>query len=181
VDVDMSEPRLESVQVMRGQSGPFTGVRLGDAVAYEFELDESLMPRPGTTRLERVYVLLDVGVQLSNPPYWRGRDAACWYVDLVTVTGGNGRFTVWDQYVDLIVATDGRPYRMLDLDEFAAAVQQGALSWSDAVDALRRWQRFLDRYLHEERFPAAGWTDFPPAVIKPLAALPAPLSASHGR
>jgi hypothetical protein len=105
----MSQPRLESVQVMRGQSGPFPGVRLGDAIAYEFELDESLVPRPGTTRLERVYVLLDVGVQLSNPPYWHGTDAACWYVDLVTVTGGNGRFTVWDQYIDLIVATDGRP------------------------------------------------------------------------
>ena len=67
---------------------------------------------------------------------------------------------------------------MMDLDDFAAAVQEGALSWSDAVDALRRWQRFLDRYLHDERFPAAGWTDFPPAVIEPLVALPAPLSAS---
>jgi len=177
VDVDMSEG-LESVQVMRGQSGPFPGVRLGDAIAYEFELDESLVLRPGTTRLERVYVLLDVGVQLSNPPYWRGKDAVCWYVDLVTVTGGNGRFTVWDQYVNLIVAIDGRPYRMLDLDKFAAAVQEGALSWSDAVDALRRWQLFLDRYLHDERFPATGWTDFPPAVIKPLVALPTPLSAS---
>jgi len=43
-----------------------------------------------------------------------------------------------------MVATDGRPYRMLELDEFAAAVREGALSWSDAVDALRRWQRFLD-------------------------------------
>jgi hypothetical protein len=178
VDVDMRAPRLEPVQVMRGQSGPFPGARRGDAVAYEFELHEALVPRPGTTRLERVFVLLDVGIQLSNPPYWHGADAACWYVDLVTVSGGNGRFTVWDRYVDLIVATDGRPYRMLDLDEFATAVQEGALSWSDAVDALRRWQRFLDRYLHRERFPAAGWADFPPAVIEPLAALPAPLSAS---
>ena len=83
-------------------------------MAYEFELDDSLVPRPGTTRLERVFVLLDVGVQLSNPPYWHGEDAACWYVDLVTVAAGDGMFTVWDQYVDLIVATDGRPYRMLD-------------------------------------------------------------------
>lgn len=176
----MSEARPEPVQVMRGQSGPFRGVRLGDAVAYEFELDHSVVPRPGTTRLERVFVLLDVGVQLSNPPYWRGEDAACWYVDLVAVSGGNGRFTVWDQYVDLIVATDGRPYRMLDLDEFAVAVQQGALSWSEATDALRRWQLFLDRYLHRERFPAAGWIDFPPAAITPLAALPPPLAARHG-
>jgi hypothetical protein len=33
--------------------------------------------------LERVFVLLDLGVQLSNPPWWHGDDAACWYVDLV--------------------------------------------------------------------------------------------------
>jgi hypothetical protein len=66
---------------------------------------------------------------------------------------------------------------MEDLDDFAAAVQEGALPPSDAVDGLRRWQRFLDRYLHRGRFPAVGWRDFPPAVIEPLAALPAPLSA----
>jgi hypothetical protein len=163
---------------MRGHSGPFPGVRLGDAMAYEFELDESLVPRPGRTRLERAYVLLDVGVQLSNPPSWHGDDAACWYVDLVAVSGDRGRITVRDLYADLIVATDGRPYQMLDLDDFANAVQEGALSWPDAVDALRRWQRFLDRHLHRGQFPAAGWADFPPAVIEPLAALPAPLSAS---
>lgn len=175
--MEANEPRLEWVQVMRGDSGPFPGARLGDALAYEFELAPSRVPRPGMTRLERVFVLLDVGVQLSNPPYWRGKDAGCWYVDLVAVSGGNSAFTVTDLYVDVIIATDGRPYRMLDLDEFAIAVDEGALSWSDAIDALQRWQRFLDRYVHSERFPAATWTDFPPAAITPLAALPAPLAA----
>jgi hypothetical protein len=89
----VGESRLERVQVMRGEAGPFAGVRLGQAIAYEFELDDSFVPRlrPGMTRLERVFVLLDVGVQLSNPPYWRGSDAACWYVDLVAVSGGDGR------------------------------------------------------------------------------------------
>src|SRR5262245_3189843 len=118
---------------MRGDSGPFVGMRLGDAIAYEFELDRSVVPRPGMTRLERVFVLLDVGVQLSNPPYWQGADAACWYVDLVDVSGADGRFTVWDQYIDVIVATDGRPYRILDLDEFATAVHQGALTLPQAL------------------------------------------------
>jgi len=59
----------------------------------------------------------------------------------------------------------------------AVAIKDGALSPSDAIDALTRWQPFLDRRLHTERFPAAGWTDFPPAVITPLAALPTPLPA----
>jgi hypothetical protein len=175
----MCQSRLEPIQVMRGDAGPFAGVRLGDALAYEFLLDDTLVPRPGTTRLERVFVLLDLGVQLSNPPWWHGDDAACWYVDLVAISGGDGRYQVWDQYVDVIVATDGRPYRMLDLDEFADAIRQGVLSLPDALDALGRWQRFLDRHLHTQRLPTAGWSDFPPAAIAPLADLPAPLAAHH--
>jgi hypothetical protein len=176
----MRQPQLEPIQVMRGDSGPFPGVRLGGAIAYEFLLDDRLVPRPGASRLERVFVLLDLGVQLSNPPAWHGDDAACWYVDLVAVSGGDGRYEIWDQYVDVIVPTDGRPYRMLDLDEFADAIRHGALSWADALDALGRWQQFLDRHLHTQRFPTAGWSDFPPAAIAPLANLPAPLAA-HDR
>lgn len=64
----MRRPDLEPILVMRGNAGPFPGARLGDAIAYEFHLDPTLVPRPGTTLLERVYVLLDLGVQLSNPP-----------------------------------------------------------------------------------------------------------------
>jgi hypothetical protein len=171
----MNQLSPQPVQVMRGESGPFSGARLGDAVAYEFELDESFVPRPGKTRLERVFVLLDVGVQLSNPPYWRDERAACWYVDLVGVARAGDTFTVHDLYIDVIIATDGRPYRMLDLDEFAEAIRDGALALPVAIDALARWQRFLDRYVHADRFPASGWTDFPPAAIEALALLPAPL------
>jgi hypothetical protein len=61
------------------------------------------------------------------------------------------------------------------------AIRHGALSWADALDALGRWQRFLDRHLHNQRFPTAGWSDFPPAAIAPLADLPAPLAAHHRR
>ena len=55
----MRQSRLEPIQMMRGDAGPFPGVRLGDAIAYEFLLDDTLVPPPGTTRLERVFVLLD--------------------------------------------------------------------------------------------------------------------------
>jgi hypothetical protein len=37
---------------------------------------------------------------------------------------------------------------------------------------LRRWQRFLDRYLHAGRAPASAWTNFPTAAIAPLLDLP---------
>jgi Protein of unknown function (DUF402) len=175
----MPQPDLEPIHVMRGDAGPFPGIRLGEAIAYEFSLDPSLTPRPGTTRLERVYVLLDLGVQLSNPPSWHGSDAACWYIDLVSVTHHDGQFQVWDLYADVIVATDGRPYRMLDLDELANAIHHGAVPLAVGLDGLGRWQQFLDRHLHTQRMPAAGWTDFPPAAIAPLRALPAPLAALH--
>jgi predicted RNA-binding protein associated with RNAse of E/G family len=42
---------------------------------------------------------------------------------------------------------DGLHYRMLDLDEFADAVDAGLLTLEQGTDALRRWQRFIDRHL----------------------------------
>jgi hypothetical protein len=74
-----------------------------------------------------------------------------------------------------MVPTDGRHQRLLDLDEFADAVEAGQLDARIAVDGLRRWQRFLDRHLHAARDPQHGWTDFPPRRLRELAALPAPL------
>ncbi len=95
---------IEPVEVLRGthkdlsfQFGPLPGFRLDNVVAYEFELPERFEPWPGRTRLERTFVLLDVGVSFANPCWVRdtrpdgtvvtidprGRDS--WYVDLVTV------------------------------------------------------------------------------------------------
>ncbi|MEX1157369.1 MAG: DUF402 domain-containing protein [Thermomicrobiales bacterium] len=135
------------------------------------------MPRAGKSQIERVFVLLDVGVQLSNPVWWHGDDATTWYVDLVTVTVSGSTYTVRDLYIDVIIPTDGRHHRMLDLDEFAVAISDGSLSPLDAVDALMRWQRFLDTYLHDRPEPTSDWRDFPPAAIQRPAGLPEPLAA----
>ena len=169
---------VHPIVVMRGDAGPFPGLQLGDVIAYEFSLPESFKPRPGKTQIERVFVLLDVGIQLANPLWWHGTDATTWYVDLVSVAVAGNTFTIHDQYIDVIVPTDGRHYTMLDLDEFADALASGVLSREDAVDALRRWQRFLNSYLHDREEPVASWTDSPPAAIQPLAMLPEPLAAS---
>lgn len=186
---------LERVEVIRGthrdlafQFGPLPGFRHGDVIAYEFELPERYEPWPGRTRLERTFVLLDVGVSFANPCWIRqtkpdgsvveadprGRDS--WYVDLVTVDVQRDRYTFRDLYIDVMVPTDGRHYRMLDLDEYADAMADGTLSLEDAIDGLRRWQRFLDRYLHSDRWPPTGWTDFPPTSISRLSAIPAPFA-----
>jgi hypothetical protein len=188
---------VERVQVWRGVHGdpvplfgPLPGVRAGDTLAYEFELPARFIPWPRRTPLERVFVLLDIGVSMSLPPWRRMRtinggstpgvdadhDAATsWYVDLVDVTVDHGTIIVRDLLLDVIVPTDGRHHRLLDLDEYADAIAAGQLPIDVAVDGLRRWQQFLDRHLHADRDPRHGWTDFPPQRIGELAALPAPL------
>lgn len=180
---------MEQVEVWRGRHGdpvplfgPLPGVRTGTALAYEFELPARFVPWPGRTRLERVFVLLDLGVSMARPA-WRStpgvdRDKSgpdTWYVDLVHVTAARNTITVRDLYIDVMVPTDGRHQRLLDLDEFADAIEAGHLDVSTAVDGLRRWQRFLDRHLHTARDPQGQWTDFPPERLRDLAALPGPL------
>jgi len=170
--------------------GPLPGVRSGTVVAYEFNLSDRFRPWPGQTLLERAYVLTDVGVGLSFPP-WQfmvsedgelipGLDAdrsnrATWHVDLLHVTDNRSDVIIRDLYIDLMVPMDGRHQRMLDLDEFADAIEAGDLPVAVAVDGLRRWQVFLDTYVHHDRAPRAAWTNFPPAQLAELAALAAPL------
>ena len=180
---------MEQVEVWRGRHGdpvplfgPLPGVRAGDVLAYEFELSDRFTPWPGRTLLERIFVLLDLGVSMSVPA-WRSTATVnraetgpdTWYVDLIDVTVRPGSVIVRDLYIDVLVPVDGRHQRLLDLDEFADAVEAGQLDTATAVDGLRRWQRFLDRHLHAARAPQHGWTDFPPRRLRELAALPAPL------
>jgi hypothetical protein len=185
---------IEPVQVWRGVHGdreplfgPLPAFRDGDALAYEFELSERFQPRPGRTRVERTFVLLDLGVSFADVCWLRttnpdgsvvivdpGGDGI-WYVDLVSVTPVDGGYVLRDLYIDVMIPHDARHARMLDLDEFADAMAEGALTLEAAVDGLRRWQRFLDRHLHADRFPVGTWTDFPPEAIKRLASLPGPL------
>ena len=188
---------MDPIQVWRGKHGdpvplfgPLPGLRDGDVIAYEWELPEAFAPWPGRTRVERTYVLLGLGISLCNPT-WRevrmpdgrrieGLGAArdqpdCWYVDLSSVAIDGDAYVVRDLYIDVIVPLDGRPYRMLDLDEFADAIEDGTLAVADAMDGLRRWQGFLDGHLHGDREADASWTDFPPAAIEALARVPRPI------
>lgn len=181
------------VEVFRGSHkhpgflfGPLPGYRLDNVVAYEFELSPRFEPWPGRTLLERTFVLLDVGVSFANPCWVRhtrpdgavtevdpnGRDS--WYVDLITVEAQGDRYIFRDLYIDVLVPTDGRHYRMLDLDEYADAMHHGTIPPDVAIDGLRRWQRFLDRHLHAGRWPPTTWPDFPPRAIRTLRDLPAP-------
>lgn len=188
---------MQQVSVWRGKYGdpvppfgPLPGVRSGNVIAYEFRLPDRYRLWPGLSPVERTFILTDVGVGLSFPT-WRfmesadgqakpGIDAgrprrATWYVDLLHVTDNDSEVLARDLYIDVMIPTDGRHQRMLDLDEFADAIDAGDLPVPVAVDGLRRWQRFLDAHVHADRDPAAAWTDFPPAEIAALAGLPGPL------
>lgn len=80
-EVDDMATRVQRVEVLRGAHrdsgslfGPLPGLRLGDVVAYEFELPERFEPWPGRTRLERTFVLLDVGVSFANRCWMRATE-----------------------------------------------------------------------------------------------------------
>ena len=142
-------------------------LRDGSVVGWDY-----LAPDTGT--YGRSFVLLEFGVKLTIPPIWIQRGDPLWSVDLAIVARENDLYRITDFDIDVFVPTDGRPYRTLDLDEFADAIEDGEFTVTQAIDGLRRWQRFLDACLHrfgpEDVLP--GWRDFPPAAITTLANLP---------
>lgn len=185
---------MEPVEVYRGKHreptdlfGPLPGYRDGEALAYEFQLPTSFEPWPGRSRIERTFVLLDFGISFANPCWWRwhkpdgtigtsepeGRDS--WYVDLVSIERSGNTYTILDLYIDVVVTTDDRGYRVLDLDEYADAMATGALGLEEGLDGLRRWQTFLDEHLHDNAWESSGWPDFPPERIRGLRELGQPL------
>ena len=107
-------PSLERVEVFRGKHadadlfGPLPGFKDGDVVAYEFELPERFEPWPGRSRVERTFVLLDVGVSFANP---------CWFC----CTNADGSVTVGD----LNAQTVNAPSRVSGSGAERAAVSRG--------------------------------------------------------
>jgi predicted RNA-binding protein associated with RNAse of E/G family len=80
---------------------------------------------------------------------------------------------VHDLYVDIVVPPVSRRYEVLDLDELADALQDGAIDAATAVRVLRNAQRFIDKHLRNLDQEAPGsWPDFPPAAMLNLAELP---------
>lgn len=155
--------------------GPLPGFRQDNILCYEFELPERFIPAEGKTSVERIFVILDLGISFSNPIWFQGQEIDTWYTDLIHIEQQDNNYICLDLFIDALIPTDGRPYRQLDLEEFAVAVDTQQLTWKIASDGLQRWQAFLDRYLHQERFPTVQWSNFPPEAIKDLQALPVPL------
>ena len=156
---------IEYVDVIRRGEGPFEGAIIGDVLAYTFVWVDTKQEPPHTF-CERVFVLLDVGAQIANPPLWAGRETTSRYVDLVTVTREGNTVAIRDLYIDAVVSTDGRGYRLLDLEEYGEALDSNAITQDEAIDGMKRWQLFLDRYLHDGEFPVSSWKNFPPVSFR---------------
>jgi hypothetical protein len=62
------------------------GVRSGRVAAYEFDIPETLAVRPGLSRRQRAFLLLDESVQLAQPQVFPPHQTGWWYVDLVAST-----------------------------------------------------------------------------------------------
>lgn len=172
-------PQAVPIEVQRGHytkpdalSAPLAGFRHGNILYYDLELPEKFVPAEGKTRQERIFVLLDVGISFSNPIWFKGDEIDTWYANLVHIEKQGNRYICLDFFIDAIIPTDGRPYRQLDIEEFAQAIDANEIPWQVASLGLQRWQTFLDTYLHQERFPTLPWSDFPPQAIRALQTLP---------
>ncbi|GAB3810200.1 DUF402 domain-containing protein [Kribbella italica] len=166
---------LEEVTVLHRTGQWCPGVRTtNNAIAY----DVPILPQyqaPGRPTTDRCFVLPDEGVQLTKPNTFTGSYEGGWYIDLIeTEEPEPQRFVIHDLYVDLLIPPRAVRYDVLDLDEFAEALQIGAIDIATAVKVLRDTQLFIDRHLRtpNEAHPTA-WPDFPPAALLPLLELPA--------
>ncbi len=156
-------------QVWSRLGGPLPGIRLGGALAFEYDVHGSHADEPSEQALrQRAYVLLDEQVQITQPVTWGGARAGWWYVDLVEIHCDDDDVRIRDDYLDVVIGPPDRPYRILDLHEYADALDAGVITPHRAAEGLRAMQAFLEKHLHRRSGDAASWLDFPPACLDPL-------------
>lgn len=170
----MAEDRSPPVplRVWRNGLGPLPGIRRGNVAAYEFEV----APRwftlggqpPKQPVRQRAFVLIDERIQLNQPVVFPDSHRGWWYVDLVSLDDHGNELLVTDDYLDVIVGPPNRPYRVLDMDEYGAALASGSVTTAGVIAGLAVFQRFLDTHLNAGWTLSERWPDFPPAAIDAL-------------
>ena len=162
----------EPIQVLHRTGQWCPGRRLGEVVAY----DVHLLPEyqvPGRPAIDRSFLLVDQGIQLTRPAVFEGPVEGWWYVDVVEIEHTAAGLVVHDLYVDFLVPPGADRYHVLDLDELADALDQGQITPAQCATALRRTQRFIDRHLRgAEEGSVDPPTQFPPDGVVLLESLP---------
>lgn len=163
---------FEKVRVLHRSGQWCGGRRVGDVVAY----DARILPQyqvAGRPTVDRSYLLLDEGVQLTKPAVFEGGVEGWWYVDLVEIEHTDAGLVVHDVYVDFLIPPAVNRYQLLDLDELADAVRDGQLTPAQCATVLDNTQRFINRYLRRaEEGPIGPQHEFPPAGVTTLESLP---------
>ena len=176
-----ASPPIENVSVLHRTGQWCPGRRIGEVAAY----DVRLLPEyqvPGRPTVDRCYLLLDQGVQLTRPVSFEGPVAGWWYVDLVGIEHTETGLVVRDLYVDLLVPPGGGRYHVLDLDDLAVALGEGKITAAECATVLNRTQRFIERHLRSAEKDSVDPPDrFPPACITELELLPGFLESRPGR
>ncbi|MFC4628353.1 DUF402 domain-containing protein [Promicromonospora alba] len=165
-------PPIEDIRVLHRTGQWCPGRRIDDVAAY----DVRILPEyqvPGRPTIDRSYLLLDQGVQLTRPVAFQGPVEGWWYVDLVEVEVTEAGLVVHDLYVDFLVPPGADRYHVLDLDELGDALSQGHITAAQCSTVLSNTQRFIERHL---RATQMGSVDpphrFPPECITALDRLP---------
>jgi hypothetical protein len=107
----------------------------------------------------RHYILLKEGIKLMYEPWgWKNR----WYADLISIEVVSPEIIkLEDKYIDIIVEGDGPVFKIIDLEDYAVALEAGSVSVQETKGLFINLQLFLDNHF-QRKF------DFPPAVIKDL-------------
>jgi hypothetical protein len=165
---------LEEVRVLHRTGQWCPGFRTDDnVVAY----DVPILPPwqvPGLPKVDRGFVLIDEGVQIMQPNTFSGVLEGGWYIDLIEVTETEpNQLVIRDLQIDLLIPPISYRYELLDLDEFADALEKGAFDTTTAIRVLRDTQRFINTYLHNlDQDELTSWPNFPPPTVQKLAELP---------
>lgn len=127
-------------------------------LSYCALFDEARHPK---LRARESHVLPRLGTEVSRFEYRRERtlNDFDYYVDIVRVTEQGERWVVRDLYLDVLVFTGARA-KILDTDEYLAAMSKGHLEAGEAayalstahtfVNNLARYGYDLEAYLHSE-------------------------------
>ncbi|TCC12228.1 DUF402 domain-containing protein [Kribbella soli] len=149
------------------------GLQRGEVVAY----DVQILPEyqvAGRPTVDRSYLLLGEGVQLTKPAVFEGPVEGWWYVDLVEIERTGTGLVVHDLYVDFLIPPAVDRYQILDLDELSDALTAGKITTAQCADVLTTTQRFVHRYVRRaEEGPNGPSAEFPPPDVTALEQLPA--------
>lgn len=111
------------------------------------------------------HVLPTLGIEISRFGYreaYQPENPFDYYVDIVSVPERGDLWTVRDFYLDVLVY-DGERVKILDTDEYLAAIQAEHLTADEAVHALTRTHAFVNglaqhRYTLDAYLQAEGVT-----------------------